>query len=68
MNKVIEYCDAVDNFGFEYETDYFTNFSGNGGNEHILTFTRWWNGMWIWPQLHNSQGGWNGACAIGSFL
>ncbi len=67
MNKVIEYCDAVDNFGFEYETDYFTNFSANGGKEHILTFTRWWSGMWIWPQLHNSQGGWNGACAIGSF-
>jgi hypothetical protein len=67
MDKVIEYCDAVQAAGFTYEENYFNNFSGNGGSEHILTFSRWWDGMWIWPQLHPSQGGWNGASTLGSF-
>lgn len=67
MNKVIEHCDAVQSAGYEYEPNYFDNFSANGGKEHILNLTNWWSGMWIWPQLHNSQGGWNGATTIGSF-
>lgn len=67
MNKVIEYCDAVQAAGFVYEPDYFTNFTADGGKEHILTFANWWSGMWIWPQLHNAQGGWNGASTLESF-
>lgn len=67
MNKVIEHCDAVDAMGFDYETNYFDNFNATGNSEKILIYTRWWNGMWIWPQLHNSQGGWNGATTLGSF-
>ncbi len=67
MNKVIEHCDAVESYGFELEANYFDNFNQNSKKEKILTYTRWWNGMWIWPQLHNSQGGWNGATTLGSF-
>jgi hypothetical protein len=67
MNKVIEHCDAVQSFGFEYEENYFDNFNKISKKEKILTITTWWNGMWIWPQLHNSQGGWNGAVTLGSF-
>jgi len=67
MDKVIEHCDGVDALGYSYEPNYFDNFSSNGTTEKILIYTRWWNGMWIWPQLHNSQGGWNGATTVGSF-
>lgn len=67
MNKVIEHCDAVEAAGFDYEPNYFDNFNSVGNKEKILIYTRWWNGMWIWPQLHNSQGGWNGATTLGSF-
>lgn len=67
MNKVIEHCDAVEAAGFDYESNYFDNFNATGTSEKILIYTRWWNGMWIWPQLHTSQGGWNGATTLGSF-
>lgn len=67
MNKVIEHCDAVEAAGYEYEANYFDNFNAEGSSEKILIYTRWWNGMWIWPQLHNNQGGWNGATTLGSF-
>ena len=67
MNKVISNCDAVQSAGFSYETDYFNNFTANGGKEHILTYAGWWSGMWVWPQLHNAQGGWNGATTYDSF-
>ncbi len=67
MNKVVAHCDAVQSYGYELEENYFDNFNKNSRKEKILTFTKWWNGMWIWPQLHNSQGGWNGATTLGSF-
>ncbi len=67
MDMVIEHCDAVADMGFDYESNYFDNFNATGVSEKILIYTRWWNGMWIWPQLHNSQGGWNGATTLGSF-
>ncbi|HKJ41562.1 MAG TPA: RagB/SusD family nutrient uptake outer membrane protein, partial [Sunxiuqinia sp.] len=61
MDKVIAYSDAVKAAGFSYESDYFKNFTADGNSEKILTYTGWWSGMWVWPQLHNAQGGWNGA-------
>lgn len=68
MNKVISYCDAVISSKYSLQSNYFDNYvKGVGGSEHILTATNWWSGIRVWPQLHNSQGGWNGACTIESF-
>lgn len=68
MNKVISYCDAVIASGYSFTSSYFDNFEKETAvNELILTTSNWWSGIRIWPQLHNSQGGWNGACTIKSF-
>lgn len=68
MNKVIEYCDKANEFGYSYETNYFDNFSKDGGKELLLTFANWSPYHWIQVQLHGSQiGGWNGATTLGSF-
>jgi hypothetical protein len=68
MNKVISYCDAVIASNYSLQTNYFDNYvKGVGGSEYILTASNWWSGVQTLPQLHNSQGGWNGACTIESF-
>jgi hypothetical protein len=67
MNQVISHCDQAASAGFEYETDYFQNFTEGSGKEHIFAATNYTSGMHVWPQLHNAQGGWNGPTTLPSF-
>lgn len=69
MNKVIQYCEAVEAAGYSLETEYFTNFGTSASKEIIFTSiegtpqNRWF------MTLHYNQNpsGWNGFTTLADF-
>lgn len=69
MTKVVEYADAVTAAGYSLETNYFDNFSVDGGNEVIFTSASG-TGQNRWMMtLHYDQNpsGWNGFTTLADF-
>lgn len=69
MNKVIEYADAVTAAGYTLETNYFDNYSVDGGDEVIFTSAAG-SGQNRWMMtLHYDQNpsGWNGFTTLADF-
>ena len=69
MDKVIEYCDAIEAEGFSLEDEYFTNFSVNATKEIIFEVPVGSPQNRYFMTLHYNQNpsGWNGFTTLAEF-
>jgi len=69
MDKVIEYCDAIEAEGFSLEDDYFTNFTPQASKETIFEVPVGSAQNRYYMTLHYNQdpSGWNGFATLSDF-
>jgi hypothetical protein len=69
MDKVIQYCDAIEAAGYDLETEYFTNFGTGASKEIIFTSAEGTPQNRWFMTLHYNQNpsGWNGFTTLADF-